>query len=133
MLWLTIVFSYSTTQNSISSGKSLIHVYHMKSAFVDKWKKTDFLSLVADKQLNLPSYSVFDMTTCELIPLESIELWIYFSYLLCYSAFSQSTEVTAMWKRVLTFNFTLTLFRDETIDIFKTRLQFFYFTSLVDF
>lgn len=24
-----------------------------------------------------------------------------------------------MWKRVLTFNFTLTLFRDETIDIFK--------------
>jgi len=24
-----------------------------------------------------------------------------------------------MWKRVLTFNFTLTLFRDETVDIFK--------------
>ena len=99
--------------------QSLIHVYHMKSAYVDKWKKTDFLSLVADKQLNLPSYSVFDMTTGELIPLESVELWIYFSYLLCYQAFSQSNEVTAMWKRVLNFNFTLTLFRDETVDVFK--------------
>jgi hypothetical protein len=77
------------------------------------------LSLVADKQLNLPSYSIFDMTTCELIPLESIELWIYFSYILCYNALSQSNEVTAMWKRVLTFNFTLTLFRDEVIDVFK--------------
>ena len=112
----------------------------MKTQFSEKWKQTDFLSLVGDKQLSLPSYSVFDMTTCELIPLETLELWIYFSYILCYSAFAQSNEVTnskseniflvfqlifknfqvtAMWKRVLSFNFTLTLFREETIDVFK--------------
>ena len=72
---------------------SLLHVYHMKTQFSEKWKQTDFLSLVGDKQLSLPSYSVFDMTTCELIPLETLELWIYFSYILCYSAFAQSNEV----------------------------------------
>ena len=85
----------------------------MKSAYVDKWKKTDFLSLVADKQLNLPSYSVFDMTTGELIPLESIEIWIYFSYILCYSTFSQSNEVyqseilclvLTMWPKAFVLN-----------------------------
>ena len=28
-------------------------------------------------------------------------------------------EITAMWKRVMSFNFTLTLFRNETINVFK--------------
>lgn len=101
--------------------ESCVHVYNEKSAFVEKWQKTEFLSMVATpaKSFLTPSYSHFDMTTCELIPLESLEMWIYFSYLLCYSQFNSSKEITAMWKRVMSMNFTLTLFRSDVIDIIK--------------
>ena len=55
--------------------ESCVNVYNERSAFVDKWNKTEFLSMIAApaKSFLTPSYSHFDMTTCELIPLESLE------------------------------------------------------------
>ena len=101
--------------------KSLVAPYQRKSAYVEpQWKSSDFLSLLAEhKNFNQIHVSAQDMILCEVIPLEDMESWIYFGFILCYSKFSQNEHITAMWKRVMSFNFTLTLFRNETINIFK--------------
>ena len=109
-----------------------------------QWKNSDFLSLLSEhKNINQIHMSGQDMILCEIIPLEDLETWIYFGFILCYNKFSQGksiifmkimifhrclgrlnwlfsvNEITAMWKRVMSFNFTLTLFRNETINVFK--------------
>ena len=101
--------------------RSLVAPYQRKSAYVEpQWKSSDFLSLLAEhKNFNQIHVSAQDMILCEVIPLEDMECWIYFGFILCYSKFSQNEHITAMWKRVMSFNFTLTLFRNETINIFK--------------
>ena len=69
--------------------KSLLHPYQRKSAYVDpQWRNSDFLSLLSEhKAFNQIHMSSQNMILCEIIPLEDMEIWIYFGFLLCYNKF----------------------------------------------
>ena len=69
--------------------KSLLHPYQTKSAYVDpQWKNSDFLSLLAEhKAFNQIHMSSQNMILSEIVPLEDMESWIYFGFILCYNKF----------------------------------------------
>jgi len=59
-----------------------------------QWKNSDFLSLLSEhKNINQIHMSGQDMILCEIIPLEDLETWIYFGFILCYNKFSQGKFV----------------------------------------
>ena len=59
-----------------------------------QWKNSDFLSLLSEhKNINQIHMSGQDMILCEIIPLEDLETWIYFGFILCYNKFSQGKSI----------------------------------------
>ena len=49
-----------------------------------------------------------DMILCEIIPLEDLETWIYFGFILCYNKFSQGKSI--IFVKIVNFHQIMTGF-----------------------
>ena len=47
-----------------------------------------------------------DMILCEIIPLEDLETWIYFGFILCYNKFSQGKSI--IFRKIVIFQQMMT-------------------------
>lgn len=92
---------------------SLHQIFPMRTITAQEWRKSHILSLVANPtQLFNPVQT--DTIQCEYIPLDQLEKWITFGFMLAHPALSQPIA-SELFNKSLQFGWCISLFRDEVI------------------
>ncbi|XP_025425507.1 membrane-associated protein Hem [Sipha flava] len=115
--------------------RSLWPVYVQRNLTADKWRSDQKLSLVGNPaQLLKPSAT--DTVSCEYLSLETMERWIIFGFLLCHQNLQpqppnqqqhnpDGNVAHKLWIAALESNYSIALFRDETVPIHSFVQSFF--------
>ncbi|KAJ1522587.1 hypothetical protein ONE63_001770 [Megalurothrips usitatus] len=102
---------------------SLWPVYIGRNLTADKWRSDQKLSLLGNPNLLLKPVQT-DTMSCEYLPLDTIERWIIFGFLLCHGALAQE-QPNRLWASALESGWVVALFRDEVLHI-HSYIQVFF-------
>lgn len=102
---------------------SLHQIFPMRTITAQEWRKSQILSLVANPtQLFNPVQT--DTIQCEYIPLDQLEKWITFGYMLAHPSLNQPIAAELVNKS-LQCGWCISLFRDEVIHTHSFVQSFF--------
>uniref|UniRef100_A0A6G1S5S9 Membrane-associated protein Hem n=1 Tax=Aceria tosichella TaxID=561515 RepID=A0A6G1S5S9_9ACAR len=92
---------------------SLHQIFPMRTITAQEWRKSQILSLVANPtQLFNPVQT--DTIQCEYLPLDQLEKWITFGFMLTHSSLNQPIA-QELFNKSLQCGWCISLFRDEVI------------------
>ncbi|KAK3916021.1 Membrane-associated protein Hem [Frankliniella fusca] len=94
---------------------SLWPVYIGRNLTADKWRSDQKLSLLGNPNLLLKPVQT-DTMSCEYLPLDTMERWIIFGFLLCHGALA-TEQPNRLWCSALESGWVVALFRDEVLYI----------------
>lgn len=102
---------------------SLHAVFPRRNLTADKWRAAQFLSIISHPSQMLNPCQT-DTMPCEYLPLDVLERWIIFGFMLCHQYLSQQSAVE-LWQGALHNGWTITLFRDEVLQTHSYIQTFF--------
>lgn len=103
---------------------SLHQIFPMRTISAQEWRKSQILSLVTNPtQLFNPVQT--DTIQCEYLPLDQLEKWITFGFMLSHPYLNQSTIALELFNKSLQCGWCISLFRDEIIHTHSFVQSFF--------
>ncbi|GAB6026086.1 hypothetical protein CHUAL_012289 [Chamberlinius hualienensis] len=102
---------------------SLFTVFLRRNLTAEHWRSAQLLSLISlPGQMLNPSQT--ETMPCEYLPLDTMERWIIFGFLVCHQYLGQSTALE-LWQGALQNGWVISLFRDEVLQVHSYIQSFF--------
>ncbi|XP_028303425.1 nck-associated protein 1-like [Gouania willdenowi] len=123
--WKKLTEEFGPHTRSVTAALlSLKIIYPRRNLPVEQWRSAQLLSLLSAPAAMLdPACS--DTMSCEFLPMEVMERWIIFGFLLCHGTLNTNQASLELWKMGLQSGFFFTLTRDEVINIHKVSEDLF--------
>ncbi|MCJ8749815.1 hypothetical protein PDJAM_G00191990 [Pangasius djambal] len=103
---------------------SLQFVYPRRNLQVEQWRSAQLLSIINTPAAMINS-ETSDTMACEYLSVEVMERWIILGFLLCHSSLASNAASLDLWKMALRSGFSITLIRDEVINVHKLSEEHF--------
>ncbi|XP_075997106.1 nck-associated protein 1-like [Genypterus blacodes] len=123
--WKKLTEEFGPHTRSVTAAVlSLNMVYPRRNLPAEQWRSAQLLSLLSSPAAMLDP-ACCDTMACEYLSTEVMERWILISFMLCHSSLNNNQASQDLWKMALRSGLTITLTRDEILNIHKVSEDLF--------